>query len=431
MPNERRDIEKGLRAGEILGVVSTNALELGIDIGGLDVSILCGYPGGIASAWQQAGRAGRKSDVSLAIMVASSAPLDQFLANNPKYFFGKSPEQGIVDPENLAILVNHLKCAVFELPIDDHESFGVIPTSQIMDFLSQERLVQKSGAKYHYTSDIYPASEVSLRTASPENFVIMDESDNGRVIGEIDYFSAPELVHPEAIYLHQSKRFQVRNLDWEGKRAYVIPVDVEYYTDAESKVVIKILHVDQEEVFKTGITKSIGDVAVSRTVVRYKKVRFHTHENLGWGKVSLPEQEMHTGSFWISFSDNIGQLTHLTPEQLSGALHGVAQLFRQIVPLWILSDPSDIRSVSMVRSPFNDHPSIYIYETVPGGVGFSRKIYDMFDEVVRNSISHLTNCICDGGCPSCVGPLIEIGENGKSGAERLLRMLASNDKQTT
>jgi DEAD/DEAH box helicase domain-containing protein len=427
LPLERRAIERGLRSGEILGVVSTNALELGIDIGGLDVSVLCGYPGGIASAWQQAGRAGRKTDLSLAIMVASSSPLDQFIAHHPEYFFGKTPEEGIIDPENLVILVSHLKCALFELPVDEKESFGAVPTDGVLDFLSQERLVQKSGDKYHYTSDIYPASEVSLRSASPENFVIMDESDNGRAVGEVDCFSAPELVHPEAIYLHQSRQYQVRNLDWDGKRAYVIPVDVEYYTDAESKVSVKMLHTDQEENISPGIAKGMGDVSVSRTVVRYKKVRFHTHENLGWGRVSLPEQEMHTCSFWVSFPQDVAGILGISADRLSGAMHAASHLLRQIVPVWILSDPADIRAYSLVRSPFTDLPTIYIYETVPGGVGFSRRIYDMFDEIVQGALSLVRKCGCRDGCPSCVGPMIEVGEEGKRGAEALLRLLASRE----
>jgi DEAD/DEAH box helicase domain-containing protein len=424
LPNERRAIESGLRSGEIMGVVSTNALELGIDIGGLDVAIMCGYPGGIASAWQQAGRAGRKTDISLALMVASSSPLDQFMVNNPQYFLGRSPEAGIVDPENLAILVSHLKCALFELPVGESEAFGVVPTAKVLDFLSQEKLVKKSGDKYYYTSDIYPASEVSLRTAAPENFVIMDESDNGRAIGEIDQFSAPELIHPEAIYLHQSRQYQVRELDWDGKRAYVIPVSVEYYTDAESKVTIKVLHTDAEEPIARGITKSMGDVSIARAVMRYKKVRFHTHENLGWGRVALPEQEMHTSSFWASFPEEIAQTIGVNHEQLAGALYGASHILRQIVPVWALSDPADIRAYSMVRSPFTDRPTIYIYETVPGGVGFSRRIYDMFDEIVKGAVSLVKKCGCRDGCPSCVGPVLEVGEGGKSAAESVLRALA-------
>ncbi|MEE9553278.1 MAG: DEAD/DEAH box helicase [candidate division Zixibacteria bacterium] len=423
LPNERRSIEKGLREGEILGVVSTNALELGIDIGGLDVAVMCGYPGGIASAWQQSGRAGRKNDISAAIIVASSSPLDQFIVNHPEYFFGKSPEEGIIDPDNLTILVSHLKCAAFELPVKENESFGIAPTAKIMDFLETERLVKKSGNKYHYTSDIYPATEVSLRSASPENFVIMDQSDSGRAVGEVDYFSAPELVHPEAIYLHGSAQYQVRELDWDGRRAYVIPVEVEYYTDAETKVTIKVLHSDQEENLSDGIEKSLGDLSVSRVVVGYKKVRFHTHENLGWGEVHLPEQEMHTGGFWVTFAEDLAEKLEFTNEKMGGALRGAAHLLRRIVPIWIISDPADIRSAPMVRSPFTDKPTIYIYESIPGGVGFSRRIFDMFDDIVEGALSLADACPCDDGCPSCVGPAVETGKGGKDGAAVLLRML--------
>jgi DEAD/DEAH box helicase domain-containing protein len=423
LPNERRAIERGLRSGDILGVVSTNALELGIDIGGLDVSIMCGYPGGIASAWQQAGRAGRKTDVSVAILVVSSSPLDQFMANHPEYFFGKSPEEGIVDPDNLSILVSHLKCAAFELPVIEDELFGAAPTGKILDFLANERLVKRSGDKFHYTSDIYPATEVSLRSASPENFVIMDESDSGRAIGEIDYFSAPELVHPNAIYLHGTRQYQVRNLDWEGKRAYVIPVDVEYYTDAETKVTIKVLHSDEQQKLLGDITLSLGDVSVSRVVVGYKKIRFHTHENLGFGHVHLPEQEMHTTSFWVSFPDSVAGSLEMSAESLGGALRGVAHVLRQIVPVWIISDPADIRAVSMVRSPFTDQPTIYIYDSIPGGVGFSRRIYDMFDNIVEGAVSILEKCPCKDGCPSCIGPTIDTGDGGKDGALRVLGIL--------
>jgi DEAD/DEAH box helicase domain-containing protein len=423
LPNERRAIERGLRSGEILGVVSTNALELGIDIGGLDVSIMCGYPGGIASAWQQAGRAGRKTDVSVAILVASSAPLDQFMANHPEYFFGKSPEEGIVDPDNLSILVSHLKCAVFELPVVENEVFGAAPTGKVLDFLANERLVKRSGDKFHYTTDIYPATEVSLRSASPENFVIMDESDSGRAIGEIDYFSAPELVHPDAIYLHGTRQYQVRNLDWEGKRAYVIPVEVEYYTDAETKVTIKVLHSDEEQKRPLDIDLSLGDVSVNRVVVGYKKIRFHTHENLGFGHVHLPEQEMHTTSFWVSFPDSVAGSLGISAESLGEALRGVAHVLRQIVPVWILSDPADIRAVSMVRSPFTDQPTIYIYDSIPGGVGFSRRIYDMFDNIVEGAVSVLEKCPCKDGCPSCIGPTINTGDGGKDGALKVLGLL--------
>jgi DEAD/DEAH box helicase domain-containing protein len=421
LPNERRAIERGLRNGSITGVVSTNALELGIDIGGLDVAIMAGYPGAVASTWQQAGRAGRKIDVSLAILVASSAPLDQFLMNHPEYFFGKSPESGIVDPDNLILMVSHLKCAAFELPVEQDEKFGSAPVSKIMDYLQDERLVHLSQNRYHYTSEVYPATDVSLRSASPENFVVMDESDHGRVIGEIDQFSAPELLHPEAIYLHQTAQYQIRQLDWQGKRAYAIPVEVEYFTDAESKVSIKVLNKDKENKNKT--IRGLGDVSVTRVVVNYKKIRFNTHENVGWGRVNLPEQTMHTTSFWVSFPEALLQTLGLSKNQLGGGLRGCAHLLRQIVSLWIMSDPADIRSVAMVKSPYQELPTIYIYDNYPGGVGFSRKIYFMFDEIIKAALEYLGRCPCESGCPSCVGPMLEVGERGKYAAELLFKTI--------
>ncbi len=421
LPNERRAIERGLRDGTIKGVISTNALELGIDIGGLDVSIMAGYPGAVASTWQQAGRAGRKNDISLAILVASSAPLDQFLMNHPEYFFGKTPESGIIDPDNLILMVSHLKCAAFELPVKVDEKFGAAPIEQIMEHLATERLVHRSNDQFHYTSETYPATDISLRSASPENFVIMDKNDHGRIIGEIDEFTAPELIHPEAIYLHQTRQYQITELDWEGKRAYAVPVEVEYFTDSESKVSIKTLHTDGES--ESGIIRGWGDVAVTRVVVNYKKIRFNTHENVGWGRVNLPEQTVHTTSFWVSLPEQLTESLNLTKEQLGGGLRGCAHLLRQIVPLWIMSDPSDIRSVSMVKSPHQELPTIYIYDSYPGGVGFSRKIYLMYEEIIHAASDYLSKCPCESGCPSCVGPMLEVGEKGKISAAVLLRAM--------
>jgi len=418
LPNERRAIERGLRERSILGVVSTNALELGIDIGGLDVSIMAGYPGAISSSWQQAGRAGRKNAASLSILIASSAPLDQFLVNHPDYFFEKAPENGLIDADNPVLAVSHLKCAAFELPLEPDKAYGDLPLPKILDYLSAERVLHESENKYHYSAESYPASDVSLRSASPENFVIMDQSDHGRVIGEIDEFSAPELLHPEAIYLHQTAQYQVKELDWDGKRAYVAPVEVDYYTDAESKVSLKILHKDEEISGK--LIRGWGDVAITRVVVNYKKIKFFTHENCGWGKVSLPEQTMHSTSFWISLTDEFFGGLDLSKEMIGGGLRGCAYLLRRIVPLWIMCDPTDLRAVAMVKSPFQELPTIYVYDNFPGGVGFSRRIYLWFDEIVAAAAAHLKECPCRGGCPSCVGPMLEVGERGKYAAGVLL-----------
>ena len=422
LPNERRDIEQGVRSGRITGVVSTNALELGIDIGSLDVSIMCGFPGSIASVWQQAGRAGRKSGVSAAIMVATSSALAQFLMEHPEYFFRRSPEAGIIDADNLIIRSSHIKCAAFELPICMGEKIGPDPVDDILRYFEDKRIVRQSGNKYYWSSDIYPASEVSLRSASPENFVILNRSDHDRVIGQIDYFSAPEFLHPEAIYIHGALTYQVKELDWDGRRAYVEEVGVDYYTDAEEKVELKVLDVDEEKPFGD-CAAGHGDISLARVVVLFKKVKFHTHENVGSGPVSLPEQEMHTTAFWYRFPADAAVAGKLTEANLGGGLRGVANLLQQIAPLWLMCDPRDIRSVARVRDPFSGAPTIYLYDNVPGGVGFAEKLYSMVPDLFIACRDHLTGCRCSDGCPSCVGPPLEVGDEGKTATLRVLRLM--------
>lgn len=444
LPNERRAIEKGVRSGEITGIVSTNALELGIDIGSLDVSIMCGYPGSIASVWQQAGRAGRKSGVSVAILVATSSPLAQFLMAHPGYFFKRSPEEGIIDPDNLIIRSSHIKCAAFELPVWKGEKIGPEPADDILDYFEEKRIVKRSGDKYYWSSDIYPANEVSLRSASPENFVILDRSDNDRVIGEIDYFSAPEFLHPEAIYIHGAKTYQVMKLDWDGRRAYVDPVGVDYYTDAEEKTELKVIEIDGEKELthptdnedenKEADFADVdllpvighGDVALTRVVVLFKKIKFHTHENVGSGPVSLPEQEMHTTSFWYRFPSDLAIAGNLTESDLGGGLRGVANLLQKIAPLWLMCDPRDIRALARVRDSFSGCPTIYIYDNVPGGVGFALKLFGMVPDIFSACREHLTGCMCTDGCPSCAGPPGELTNRGKQATLTILDWILEN-----
>ncbi|MEL6824181.1 MAG: helicase-related protein, partial [Calditrichota bacterium] len=255
-------LRRGLRNGEVLGVISTNALELGIDIGQLDVAILAGYPGSIASSWQQAGRAGRRSDTSIAILVGSSSPGNQYVMEHPEYFFEQSPEQGIVDPDNLLILMSHMKCAAFEIPFTEDEIFSSVSTHEVLEYLAEQRVLQKAGGKYHWASEIYPAEEVSLRSASPDNVVIIDTTNQERVIGEVDLFSAQMLVYKEAIYMHQSRQFHVDNLDWERKKAYVRQVAVDYFTDAITKTDIKVLTTDEQR-NSDGMQLFYGDIKVA------------------------------------------------------------------------------------------------------------------------------------------------------------------------
>lgn len=422
LPLERRSIEKGLKSGEILSVISTNALELGIDIGQLDVAIMAGYPGTIASTWQQAGRAGRRSKVSLAILIASSSPIDQFIINHPEYFFGKSPESGIIDPDNLLILMSHLKCASFEIPFTEDEIFSGVATREVLDYLVDNNVLRKTDGKYYWMREIYPAEEVNIRNASPDNVVIIDTTNEEKVIGEVDLFSAPMLVHQEAIYMHESVQYHVDKLDWDRKKAYVKKVDVDYYTDAITKTDIKVLSDDETKSFGE-VELVYGEINVNNVTTGYKKIKFFTHENVGAGRVYLPEIEMATSAAWIELPENIGERMQFSESDLSGALAAVANLLRNIATVYIMCDPMDIRAVAQLRSPFSDKPSIYLYDNYPGGIGLSFKVFNDPLPSLEAAQQMVESCPCELGCPSCVGPVLEVGESAKQNAGKLLGVI--------
>ncbi|GAB4184649.1 MAG: ATP-dependent helicase MrfA [Calditrichia bacterium] len=421
LPSERRTIEEGIKQNKIKTVVSTNALELGIDIGSLDVSILAGYPGSIASTWQQSGRAGRKNSTAISILIASSSPLDQFLIHHPEYILGIKAEDVQIDPNNLTILLNHIKCGAFELSFQPNESFGIDNISDILDFLVEERILKKGDdGKYYWMREIYPAEEVSLRTASPDNVVIVDKTYQERVIGEVDLLSAPELVHKDAIYIHEGQQYHVDDLDWPRKKAYVKQVDVDYFTDAITKTSIKILVQDENEE-KEYFGINWGEINVSTVVTGYKKIKLYTHENVGAGRVFLPEMEMATESFWIHFYPAFLEKLEMSEDQLSAALKGIGFNLRNIVPLFILCDVNDIRSVPMVRSPYTQWPTLFIYDNLPGGIGLSRKILNNYKDILNSSLESIKNCSCQYGCPSCIGPSLDDDEMEKASAITLLR----------
>src|SRR5262249_11145354 len=288
-------IERGLREGRVRGVVTTNALELGIDIGSLDACVMAGYAGSIASTWQRAGRAGRRCGTSCAVMVASSAPLDQFIGQHPDYFFGRSPEHAYVQPNNLEILVNHLKCAAFELPLSPEEQFGAVDLPDLCQRLGDAGFLHRSGGNWHWTQEAYPADTVSLRAVTSDNFVIIDvtgdKDGEPEVIGEVDFSSALTTLHPKAIYLHQGHQYHVEKLDFDHRKAYVKSVDVDYYTDAIRSVQVRVLEVAEEEPIAGPAARAHGDVLVRSQVVGFKKIKFFTNENVGAGKLELPENE--------------------------------------------------------------------------------------------------------------------------------------------
>ena len=402
LPTERRKIEKGLRSGDIYGVVSTNALELGVDIGQLQVCIMTGYPGTISSAWQQAGRAGRRHGEALVIMVASSSPLDQYIIQNPDYFFTKSPETARINPDNLIILIDHLKCAAYELPFKAGEQFGNAgPLDELLEYLSEERILFRNGDKWYWMNDSFPAHNISLRSASQENVIIVDQSDvaNVKVIGEMDRFSAMTLLHDEAIYLHQGIQFQVERLDWDEKKAFVREVDVDYFTDANLAVQLKVLEEDKLQT-KEEAEIGFGDVSVRAMATIFKKIKFESHENIGSGPIHLPEEELHTNAAWISLNKPFAEMGQ---ERLEQGLVGAAHALNHIAPLFVMADPQDIHVIPQVKADHNEKPTIFFYDRYPGGIGLSEKIYSGMSEVFSETKKMIDRCQCESGCPSCIG----------------------------
>jgi len=418
LPQQRREIERGLRDGEVRGVVSTNALELGIDIGQLDACVIAGYPGTITSTWQQAGRAGRRADVSCAVLVASSAPLDQYIITHPEYFFSQSPEHALINPDNLLILLGHIRCAAFELPFREGERYAGQSIDQILDFLEEQGILHKVEDTYHWSTESYPADEINLRTAARDNVVIIDTTgDEPRVIGEVDSFSAPTMVHEEAIYIHEGEQYQIEKLDWEEKKAYATQVEVDYYTDANLAVQVRVIDRFESAEFD-GCNKAHGEVLVSALPTIYKKIKMWTHENVGWGDVRLPEQEIQTTAYWLTFPERVTGL--FTRADLESGLVGLSNVLVNVAPLFLMCDPRDIGVKPEVRSPHTEQATIFIYDKVPAGIGFAEKLYQIHDRLLDTAEQLVRDCGCASGCPSCVGPEGEIGSYGKRNALRLI-----------
>src|SRR5919106_1295403 len=359
LPNERHEIEAGLRDGRVRGVVATNALELGIDIGGLDAAISVGYPGTIGSTWQQFGRAGRSTSTSLSALVCASDPIDQFLAAHPEYLFESSPEHGLVNPDNLYVLLNHLRASTFELPVPADERFGLDETPMLLDVLAEDGWIRRAADdRYYWSHENFPASDFSLRTGAPENVVIVDTTgDRHRVLGEIDLFAPSLLVHEKAIYIHQGIQHHVDRLDWEERKAYVTRTDVDYYTDADLGVTLKVLEVFDTADDGPAGRRQHGEVMVAWKVTMFKKLKYHTHENVGWGSISIPEQEMHTTATWLVPPAEL--VNRYDRDTLDGALIGLARVARTTASLLLMCDPRDLGVLAQVQAPFTGQPTLY------------------------------------------------------------------------
>ena len=428
LPRERRAIERSLRDGETRAVVATNALELGIDVGSLDAVVMAGYPGTVASTWQRAGRAGRRQGASAAVLVASSAPLDQYVVEHPDYFFGASPEHAYVNPENLEILLAHLKCAAFELPIRDGEKFGGHDMAEVCRFLEEAGFLHHSAGAWHWTSETYPADALSLRSVTSDNFVVVDVTDEPKVIAEVSFPVALTSLHEKAIYLHEARQYHVDRFDYEERKAYVKRVDCDYYTDAIDYTQVKALEEFDGEDFG-GARRVHGDVRVNRQIVGFKKIKFYTMENVGAGKLSMPEQEMHTTAFWLHFPvEFLARLGGYTPTEKQSGISGLGNALRTVAALLLMCDPRDLGvalSEEIAGGLETFEPNLYLYDMYPGGAGQSAPLYRLAPQLVKQTAELLAGCACEAGCPSCVGASGETGERGKEVAARILAELAA------
>ncbi|MBO0704003.1 MAG: DEAD/DEAH box helicase [Candidatus Dormibacteraeota bacterium] len=432
LPLRRREIEAGLRSGEVWGVVSTNALELGIDIGSLQAAVMVGYPGSIASTWQQLGRAGRRTG-SVAVFVASNSPLDQFIVRHPDYFLGANPESGLIDPDNVLVLAGHLQAGLFELPFEGGEQLGGAPVADLLELFEEDGVANRSGGRWFWSSDAFPAEGVSLRRLAADNVVIVDTSQpRPEVIGEMDQFSAPVFLHDEAIYLQDGAQYHVDRLDWDQKKAYVRPVDVDYYTDAEMAVSVQVLDTF-DHTAEPALDRSHGEVKLTSLASVFKKVRFHTHENLGSGPIHLPEQTLHTTAYWTSLAPDVwtGLAGEGPPEKgparavdrglLEAGLHGMAHALRAVASLHLMCDPRDLGAIGEVRSPATRRPTVTVYEVYPGGVGYAARLFELHERLLSDAAELVRECPCQDGCPSCTGPTTIEGAK-----ERCLRLLSAN-----
>lgn len=435
LPLQRREIEAGLRDGSVKVVVSTNALELGIDIGRLDAAVLVGYPGSAASFWQRAGRVGRRGGPSLTVLIARSDPLDQYLTVHPEFLFRAPREKIGVDPDNLVVLSEQVKCAAFELPFRDAEveggGFGGAPhLASVLDYLAEEsKLLLKRGDSWHWVADAYPAQDVTLAGGGPDNVLILDASTK-KALGEIDREGALTTVHEGAIYQVQGETWKIEQFDYANRRAYARQVDSDYFTEAEVDTTLAVLrlerHAERERVGggeDYGVWS--GEVHVTTVATQYKKIRFYTRENVGTEAIQLPPEELDTQAFALTLSQASADRLALAGTERGAAWRAVGALLRRVAPLFLRCQPGDLGLSCQVRSPHFLRPTIHLYDCVQGGVGLSEVLFETHRDVLLAALDVVSKCECTHGCPGCVGPRAECGALGKSAAIRVLTHLCN------
>jgi len=442
LPERRRAIEAGLRNGQVLCVVATNALELGIDIGDLDAVVCAGYPGSVAGTWQRFGRAGRRGDTSIAVLVCSSDSLDQYLAREPQYLLDSNAEEARIDPSNVEVLIQHLKCAAFEAPFEISargsrvanpepavgESYLTLDpnaTRDALDYLASHGLVHEAGGRYHWSGEAFPANNVSLRNIGWDNFVIVDVATN-QSIAELDFRATHTMLHEQAIYQHDAEQYQVERLDFENHKAFVRKVAPDYFTTALTYRTVAVI----EERTKHELGRAIlgfGDVKVVEKVTGYKKIKFFTHENAGYGDVHLPEMQMHTTSFWLTLPESVLATLPYPRATVIDGLRGLGGALETVSTLAMMCDPRDLGQTlgdgglpgadGALAAPGRDFhagrtggfdPTVFLFDAHPGGVGLAERLFERAPELLDQARLLIETCPCkSGGCPACVGPAEE------------------------
>ncbi|MCS6829297.1 MAG: DEAD/DEAH box helicase [Armatimonadota bacterium] len=458
-PEQRREIERRLFSGELLGVVSTNALELGIDVGGLDVVVMAGYPGSITSAWQQAGRAGRRDREALVILVAQNDPLDQYLMRHPEYLFGQPVEKVRLNPTNHPILRAHLCCAAHEKPLEpeDYTLFGEAEScmNAIAELMSEGKLSARGG-RWYYFGGGYPAAEVSIRTASGEA-VIIRESTTGVELGRVEMERAYRTVHPGAIYLHQGESYFIENLDDVQRVALASPIWADYYTEPLVHVDIQVLHVCSTR--RLGeIEAGFGKVRVSEQVIGFRRRHLRSGEVIDMESLAMPEQSYDTEGAWLAFdilqfgrlqreahhrTTTVVDILALLARDMDSAtltrsadyimaMHGAEHALQAIVPLTCGCERMDLGSTFAWLYPAFGRSAIFVYDTSPGGAGISKGAYEEVENLLQMATALVSECDCIDGCPSCLhSPQCPVRNDGldKWWTVRLLRWLLTQTTQ--